>query len=361
MIGDAARSISNECPIPPRISPHADAVQEWLPGWLRRFDLPLEDPDRERLLAGGFARYAGRLHPTASAADLRAVTALFTWFFLVDDLCDGPHRIDVEQIRHLRDGVLGVLRTGPAARTGRFDGPLRAMLVDAWRSPRQRMPAQWRDRFADAVAHHLTGTLTEAANRSAGRVPGVDEYIELRRATSAAYVSYPLIEFTTGRSLPDAVYHHPSLRAVATTGNDLLSWFNDLVSLPRDRVGAGGHNLVLTLARQQRVPLDGATELVVRRWRESMRHFVALRSAVPSFGPGLDEAVRAYLDGVADSVRGTIDWSLESARYPVTMPSGGDTATADRVPDLPNRADRAAGPGRPGRTRTARSRRSRSR
>jgi hypothetical protein len=44
---------------------------------------------------------------------------------------------------------------------------------------------------------------------------------------------------------------------------------------------------------------------------------VALRAAVPSFGPALDEAVTAHLDGVAHAVRGTVDWTLESGRYPV--------------------------------------------
>ncbi|RGC68563.1 hypothetical protein C5N14_13030 [Micromonospora sp. MW-13] len=46
-----------------------------------------------------------------------------------------------------------------------------------------------------------------------------------------------------------------------------------------------------------------------------MRRFVELRAAVPSFGPTLDEAVTDHLDGVADAVRGTVEWTLESARY----------------------------------------------
>src|SRR5207237_7539782 len=115
--------------------------------------------------------------------------------------------------------------------------------------------------------------------------------LRLRRATSAAYVSYPLIEFATGRPLPDPVYHHPAVRRVGDLGNDLLSWFNDLASLQRDRVSAGGHNLVLALATERGVPPEAAVDLVAERWRETMDHFVAARAAVPSFGPALDESV----------------------------------------------------------------------
>ncbi|GGO05491.1 terpene synthase family protein [Micromonospora parathelypteridis] len=306
-----------ECPIPSRLSPHADRVQEWLLSLLPELGLPLDDAALQRLARGAFARYAGRLYPEATEADLRVLTALFTWFFLVDDACDGPGRLDPEQIRALRNGTLALLNDGPRLRPAGLNGPLRRLLVLAWREPRGRMPSRWRLRFADAVGRHLDGTWQEMVNKEAGHRPNVDEYVELRRATSAAEVSYALTEFVGGRPLPDPVYHHPLLRQIGDVGNDLLSWYNDLASLDRDRATAGGHNLVLAIQGELAVPSTEAVERAAERWRESMRRFVALRAAVPSFGPALDEAVADHLDGVAYAVRGTIDWTLESARYPV--------------------------------------------
>ncbi|MFI7279747.1 terpene synthase [Micromonospora chersina] len=317
MTAAVLRALRSECPIPSRLSPHADAVQVWLVGQLDRLGLPLDPAMRERLARAGFARYAGRLYPDASEADLRSLAALFTWFFLVDDACEGPGRLAPAQIRALRDGTLALLREGPRARHAGFSGPLRRLLVQAWREPRRRMPARWRLRFADAVADHLDGVWREAVATAAGRPPGVAEYVQLRRATSAAYVSYPLIEFAAGRPLPDAVHHHPALRRLADLANDLLSWYNDLASLERDRAMAGGHNLVLAVAAERGVPMPAAVDLVATHWRAEMARFMALRAAVPSFGPALDESVTAHLDGLANAVRGTVDWTLESARYPV--------------------------------------------
>ncbi|GAB3948382.1 terpene synthase family protein [Micromonospora vulcania] len=314
--GEVLWTLRAECPIPARVSPHVDRVQEWLVGLLPELGLPLDDEALRRLARGAFARYAGRLYPDATEVDLRVLTALFTWFFLVDDACDGPQGLAPEQIRALRSGTLALLHDGPRLRHAGLAGPLRRLLVLAWREPRRRMPARWRLRFADAVARHLDGTWQEAVNKAVGHRPGVTEYVELRRATSAADVSYPLVEFVSGRPLPDAVYHHPLLRRIARTGNDLLSWYNDLASLERDRDSAGGHNLVLAMQDEWGVPPEVAVDRVAERWRESMRLFVALRAAVPSFGPALDEAVTAHVDGVADAVRGTIEWTLESGRYP---------------------------------------------
>jgi hypothetical protein len=50
-------------------------------------------------------------------------------------------------------------------------------------------------------------------------------------------------------------------------------------------------------------------------WRERMDGFAGLRDGVPRFGPAVDVAVRHYLRAVERSVRGTIDWSLETVRY----------------------------------------------
>jgi hypothetical protein len=303
------------CPIPSRVSPHAEATQEWLDDWVHGFDLPLDASGLRKLAGGRFAHYASRLYPDASPADLRTLTGLFTWFFLVDDACDSADRLTPEQVRDLRDGVLRLLRGERYTRRDGFDGPLRLMLAEVWRVLRDWMPPAWRDRFADAVAHHLDGTLRESTNKSTGHRPGVAEYVELRRATSAAYVAHALVEFASGRPVPDPVYHHPLVRRISATGNDLLSWFNDLLSLERDTATAGGHNLVLAVAREHGVPVPVAVDLVGARWEESMAEFVALRGQVPSFGPVVDAALGAYLDGVANSVRGTIDWSLDSDRY----------------------------------------------
>ena len=110
-------------------------------------------------------------------------------------------------------------------------------------------------------------------------------------------------------------YAHPAVRAYSAAGNDLLSWFNDLLSLDRDRATAGGHNLVLALAGELGLSTADAVQAAVARWQERMDSFAELRAAVPSFGSALDVSVRHYLDGVDRSVRGTIDWSLETVRY----------------------------------------------
>lgn len=342
---DLHRALELDCPIPSRLSPHADTADERLLEWLARFGPPLDEGARSKLARGRFARYAGRLYPDTGPIELSCLAVLFTWFFLLDDACDGSDAPGPARVATLRDEVLRLLRggavpprTGTATATATATkaatttttttatttatGGLLEMLAEAWRLPRQRMPVRWRLRFIDAVAHHLDGVLVEASNKAIGHRPTVAEYVTLRRATSAAYVSYAWIEFATGQPVPDAVYHHPAVQRVADAGNDLLSWFNDLISLERDQDTAGGHNLVLAVAREKGLPVPAAAAAVVRRWQARMREFTEFRAAVPSFDPTIDEALRQHLDGIGYSVRGTIDWSLESGRYRPVQRSG---------------------------------------
>jgi hypothetical protein len=272
-----------------------------------------------RLRDSRFARYAGRLYPDAAPADLRLVTALFTWFFLLDDIVDGQAAPPLERVRATVDGVFATIDSDGRDPAPGLTPSMREMLLDAWRPITRALPEVSVDRVTDAFRHHLDGILVEASNKWVGRRPGIVEYIQLRRATSAAYVSYALIEFAAAgpMRMPEAVFHHPVLREISAAGNDLLSWFNDLVSLERDERTSAGHNLVLATARERGLSRDAAIREVIGRWQDRMTRFVELRAAVPAFGARIDAAVRRYVEGVADSVRGTIDWSLESPRYPL--------------------------------------------
>lgn len=310
------------CPLPSVMSPHADTAQRWLADWLQERGPAWDADERRRFELIGFARYAARLYPDAEPATLHAVSSLFAWFFLLDDAADSSAAPDPGPLRALLTGALSVLRHGRlgAEHPAGSGAALLPMLADAWATPCTVMPPRWRDRFVDAVRHHLSGVLVEAEAKAAGRRPGVDRYVELRRATSAGYVAHVLTEFAVRAPLPDSVHGHPAVRAYSSAGNDLLSWFNDLLSLERDQATAGGHNLILALAAERGLSTADAIEAAVDRWQGLMDSFGGLRAAVPSFGPALDVAVGHYLDGVDRSVRGTIDWSLETFRYQVPEP-----------------------------------------
>jgi hypothetical protein len=60
--------------------------------------------------------------------------------------------------------------------------------------------------------------------------------------------------------------------------------------------------------------LDGAIEFVNKLTRQRLDEYVAAKAKLPSFGPGLDEQVAQYLQGIEYCVQGFIEWTFMTPR-----------------------------------------------
>jgi len=70
----------------------------------------------------------------------------------------------------------------------------------------------------------------QARDRAAGIIPGLEEYIAVRRDTSGCKPCWALIEYAGGLDLPDEVMEHPIIQSLDEATNDLVTWSN--VSIP---------------------------------------------------------------------------------------------------------------------------------
>src|SRR3954471_7649113 len=101
---------SGLCPVFPRISPHADAVQRWSLHWATRHGL-LERPGARATFARArFANLMCRAHPTAAEPELRLATAWLISIFVLDDLLERALVRDPEPARGAVTEVVRLLR-----------------------------------------------------------------------------------------------------------------------------------------------------------------------------------------------------------------------------------------------------------
>ena len=250
-------------------------------------------------------------------------------------------------------------RRPPAAAAGARPGRCAGCWCEAWREPRRRMPAALaaplRRRGRPPPRRHLA----EAVNKEAGRRPSVAEYVELRRATSAAYVSYPLIEFVTGRPLPDAGLPPPAAardrrhrqRPALLVQRPALAGAGP-GHLRRAQPGAGARR------PSGAVPVGGGG----RPWWPSAggRRCGASSSCAPARAvvrPGAGRGGRRPpRRGRRTPCAAPIDWTLESARYPAApaaRPASSGAAGRRRYGRIGSGA--ASGPSGPRPSRTTRS------
>lgn len=329
------RAPSVFCPFPSRMSPHAAEVQRYSVAWATRHGFLPTAPARATFARARFAHLMARAYPNASQPDLRLVTSWLTVTFMLDDHLESVLAVQPERQRALAGVVLRYLRqpapSGTAATGGAEElaatvgRPMAGALCDVWGRTVARTVPGWRERFLADIAMYLAANAWEAANRQAGRVPAVDEYVSMRRATAAAAMFFDLIEVLDGADLNAEVLAEPALLGLREHASNVVAWFNDLVSWPKELMVGDLHNLVLVLRHHRRLRLADAVRVVVERHDAEVRAFLAVRAGLPDRAGALGRVA----DGLAYWIRANVDWSRESGRY-APEPSDGAPAARGR-------------------------------
>ncbi|WP_224241254.1 terpene synthase family protein [Hyalangium gracile] len=300
------------CPFPPALSPHVEAVQPHLNQWMQERRYIRTDAALRRFEAGRFAWVTGRAHPDADFESVLIVATYMSWLFMVDDLCDeaalgreperlrAQHQELIQAMRHPRPGQ-------------REENPLVAGLSEIWERMRRRAPPGWEERFIRSFEDYTQGCQWEAENRARHRIPPLAEYMEHRRRSSALYLFFDLIELVEQVSLPDQI--HEQAHTLKVLANDMVAWFNDIVSFEKELRAGDVHNLVILLQHEYRLSTQSAVDQAARLFNARMREYVDLQQRMPSHGAELDGAVQRYLMGLRSWVRGNMDWSYETGRY----------------------------------------------
>jgi hypothetical protein len=307
------------CPFLPLISPHAAAVERYAVQWATRYGLLGTARAQSTLAAAKFAHLGARAYPQSTRADVCLATSWLIMTFQLDDMLETTLGREPAKVRAVADGLVAFLGGAgpgvlPRALLGR---PLCLAMADVWRRTRDRAGPAWRERFAGHFGDYVAGTEWEAGNRAAGRVPPVDEYRRMRRQSVALEVFFDLAEPLSGVEVPAEASTDELYVAIRRTAVNVVAWFNDLVSWPKEAAAGDPHNLVLVLQHERRMPIEEAIFVAAAEHDAEMRRFVGVRDQLAASPLARDEGVRNTIAAVEHWIRGNVDWSLESGRYEV--------------------------------------------
>ncbi|SBT44593.1 terpene synthase family protein [Micromonospora auratinigra] len=311
-----AVSALREPPFPARRHAAVDAVAAETLGWIRELGL-LDSPAGLRRLAAALpAELAGRACPDAPVERLRLLTDLISWLFVMDDACDedglgaNPARLAPTVAT-----LLAVLdRHGdPDAAPPADAGPLGVALDDLCRRVRARQRPTVLLRLISQLREYLLALLWEAGNREHHRVPGVSEYVQMRRHTGGVRPSFTLTDLAYD-GLPGAGRRaDPALAALDVIAADLVCWCNDVFSYRKERQARPDTlNLVASLAGEQGRDEEAALRAAAERFNAGLAAYTEREAALAATA---DDAVRAFLTTRRNWIRATYDWSLEATRY----------------------------------------------
>ena len=105
--------------------------------------------------------------------------------------------------------------------------------------------------------------VVEAQTRSAGSIPGLASYLQLREQTVGLHVEFALGEIVEAITLTPAERGHAGLVTLARLASDLVGWANDIYTHEKEMRAGETHNLVFVLAQAEGLPLAAAVERAV--------------------------------------------------------------------------------------------------
>ncbi|MDO3704682.1 terpene synthase [Micromonospora sp. C28SCA-DRY-2] len=308
-----AVSALREPPFPAGRHDSTDLVARQSIEWARDFGLI---DSGQRLRRADVAGLAGRACPDGPVERLRLLSDLVAWLFVVDDACDEDGLGEAPtRLAPTVAALLDVLdRHGdPAAPLPTAAGPLGDALDDLCRRVRAAGAPAMLLRFAAQVRDYLLALLWEAANRERERVPGLAEYVQMRRHTGAVGPSLTLTELALGGHPAADRRTEPALVALDLLAMDLVCWCNDVFSYGKERRSApDGHNLVTVIARETGGDEEAALRAAADRFNDALAAYLAAEATLRCQG---DAELHPALVARRNWIRATYDWSLVAARY----------------------------------------------
>ncbi|THU78121.1 terpenoid synthase [Dendrothele bispora CBS 962.96] len=260
----------------------------------------------QRFFSHRFDLFAELSFPDADEQHLETCIDFFFWAFSFDDLSDEGELQDKPEEHEI--GVklcTSILFDSAPKRTG---FPYARMLDHVWRQLKHAATPGACDRFAKSAIEFFNGQLQQGNNRKLNRMPTIEEFIPMRRATIGCGMVEAMIEYSLDIVLPDYVFEHPTIRAMSDATNDLMTWPN------KEQADGDYSNLVFIVMEEKDLGLQDAIDYVINMLSDRVDEYIALKKSLPSFGPEVDRELARYLKALEHFVQGTVVWYY-SPRY----------------------------------------------
>ncbi|MEV0988513.1 terpene synthase family protein [Streptomyces sp. NPDC049949] len=265
----------------------------------------------EQFTAIGCGHLAGRVSGDVPYETIVLLAEWMAWSFVLDDQHD--HLIRTGELaawRPVTDAITEYLATGRTSRSTSRRNPLVKGFVELCDRILDGMSPGTAARYRTHVPQMLHSLDQEAGNRGAVRRPSVQDYVLMRRHSSQLLPMMDMVEAGLGIDLPQHIHDLPAFQAVVESAVDIISWGNDVFSLPKEHACGDNNNLVSLIASWEGRSLPEAVRSVEARIQVRIEDYVtAERRLFQVMDPQgeMDPAVRA---AVTRCVRSYEDWMI---------------------------------------------------
>ena len=307
--------------IPAQVAPWKDAMEDAILRYAEEYGLVTDPAIRRHLTDSHHGELAARAYVPAPPHRREVIARWFTWLFFIDDYYDGPIGRQEHGHHDIMAEMLAVMPLGPT-RPPRAVRPLTMALQDTWTALAEETTLSWRIRFYQHIHQFVAMLHYESVSRARRRIPPFRYFEQIRPPASGTAPCLDLLEYAAGGEVPPLVYETAQFRTLHHAAVDVVAWINDAASLHREHSIGDVNNGVLVVQHDQGCTLQQAVDLVHARIAGSVEKFQRAEHDLTRLcdqWPGLADAARTATEecvrGMKRWMRGSLDWSRNTARY----------------------------------------------
>ncbi|MFG3225239.1 germacradienol/geosmin synthase [Kitasatospora sp. NPDC048194] len=314
------------------LSPHLDGARDRVVDWAERVGLLSEHAgipgtgiwDAESMRDYDLPLCAAGIFPDATADELDIASAWLAWGTWADDY----YPVVFGRARDLAgakaaNARLPLFMPLDGTPTPEPANPLERGLADIWERTVGPMTVEARGKLRESIEVMTDSWIWELSNQIQNRIPDPVDYLEMRRATFGSDLTMSLSRLSHGKSVPEEVYRHGSMRALENSASDYACMINDLFSYQKEIEYEGElHNLVLVVQNFFACDYPSAVRIVddlMHSRLEQFQHVAQNELPVLYEDFGLDATARELLGGYVRELEnwlaGVLNWHEACRRY----------------------------------------------
>lgn len=319
-------------------SPHGDQVTFDLQDWVASFRKASPGFTSHRVHS--FCLAAAMCYPSADKEHLRVIAqwyiALFAWDDIFDCLEDGHLMDDANGVDEMTKMMDSAFHRSEAPET-RAEHPVVAAFREFSAGFHATSTPTMQQRFFDTVRQYARASAQLVHNREKRQSFRVEEFVAMRRATSASETSFACIEYILGIEIADEAYYHTAMQELRDALNDIISWTNDIYSFNKEQAAGDYQNLVAVAAIEKNLDVQSAVQFVWAMVLSAIHRYFEVKARMPKFDSNTNELVSRYINAGECVCSGLVLWHFEVDRY--FGPNVGELEYSFPVKVLPSEKD----------------------
>lgn len=315
---DAARLVIPriDFPVPARLHPEADELEERTLAWLRKYGIIRDDADEQYLRHSTLGRTYAWMIPDGATDRVLIATQFCIWATVQDDryteglaLGGRPAALSAHLL------ACEAIAENPHVPLPPDRPPIERAYRDLFvRIERVATPHQVL-RIRKGMLHYSVGA-ADAAYTAQKIVPPVPEYRRIRHLIAHLHHHFVLTEVAQGFDMPPALLLDPRIRELTDLAIQIIGLTNDAYGCPRDLHRRHIANLPMVLAHHHAITVQDGIDHTVAEVNQATDTFIHLAASLRHRNI---EVLHRYLRGLEDQIAGHLAWLHETGRYDIGL------------------------------------------